>query len=380
MKRSQADLLKVLGDLYGAGLGNRPWNESLKSLADFFGATGSFAIDVDRASKRTTLRRSYGFDRAAEVEYDERMYRFDPRARNPLEYPGPHTTCDYERMSEEQIRRNEFYDWMERACGVKYFIGSRIIDAEKRISFATVDFSRRQGHATPEQVELFALLSPHIANAWRISHTFAQLAAATGAFGALQETVDWGVVGLDREGSVLTMNGRAHAVVERGDGLKVERGSLRALRSAEDRTLKLIVAHTLRGLHGEGTYPGGALSVPRLNGRMPYALRVMPTVYGGEIVPDAIPVVLVYIGDPDARRTPGRRELQRFFALSEREAELTQCLASGLSLDDTAQRMGVTRNTARNQLASVFGKTGVRSQSELIALLSSLPGDGPAEP
>jgi DNA-binding CsgD family transcriptional regulator len=380
MKRSQSDLLRLLGDLYGAGLGQRRWNESLKSLADFFGAAASIAIDVDRATGRTALRCGYGYDAAVEAEYDARMYALDPRAHQPLEFPGPHTSYDYDKLSEAEMQRNEFYDWLERTGGVRYYVGSRTIDGSKLISFATVDFHRRHGHASPEEIQLFKMLTPHIANAWRVSHAFAQLAAATGAFGVLQETVDWGVIGLDREGSVLTMNGRARAVMQRGDGLKVERGSLRALRSAEDRTLKLIVAHTLRGLHGDGIYPGGALSVPRLNGRMPYALRVMPTAYGGEIVPDAVPIVLVFIGDPDARHAPGRRELQRFFALSEREAELTQHLAAGLSLDEAAQQMSISRNTARNQLSSVFGKTGVRSQSELISLLSSLPAEAAAVP
>ncbi len=62
MKRSESDLVGLLGDIYAAGLGDRRWPESLKSLADFFGAAGSLAADFDRASGRAAVRYLYGLE------------------------------------------------------------------------------------------------------------------------------------------------------------------------------------------------------------------------------------------------------------------------------------------------------------------------------
>ena len=66
------------------------------------------------------------------------------------------------------------------------------------------------------------------------------------------------------------------------------------------------------------------------------------------------------------------------FRLSERESELVRHLAAGLALEEAASRMAIARNTARVHLASVFGKTGARTQADLLGLLSSLPGEAPA--
>jgi DNA-binding CsgD family transcriptional regulator len=375
MKHSESDLLKLLDMIYSAGLGDRSWSEGLKSLADFFGAAAGVAIDVDRATGRVPVMRVHGFDEKLIPEYLDRMHAINPRLRAQSERPGSHTTWDYDKIAEDEMRRDEFYNWLERTCGTKYFVGARTIDGDDRISFATIDFRAKHGHVTPAEIELFKRLSPHLANSWRISRAFGRVAAVQGAFEALQDSVPWGVIGLDRVGRVVTMNGRARAAVERMDGLKVEKGQLRALRAAEDRTLKLIVAHTLRAAHGESLYPGGAIAVPRRNGYPPYALRVTPTRCHATVVPDAAPAVLVLIAEPGARPVPQREHLMAIFGLSGREADLAQRIAGGVSLSEAADQMNIARNTARVHLSNILRKTGARGQGALSGLVNSLPVD-----
>lgn len=55
------------------------------------------------------------------------------------------------------------------------------------------------------------------------------------------------------------------------------------------------------------------------------------------------------------------------FSLSRTEARLSAALVAGRSLSDYARETGVSRNTARNQLATIFEKTGTRRQAELVA-------------
>jgi short subunit dehydrogenase len=88
--------------------------------------------------------------------------------------PGCHTSFDYEALPEAAIRRHEFYDWLTRECGVKYFIGSRMFDAGEVSSFVSVEFTAKQGHADPHSIELFRLVSQHFANAWLIARRQAQ--------------------------------------------------------------------------------------------------------------------------------------------------------------------------------------------------------------
>jgi DNA-binding CsgD family transcriptional regulator len=373
-RRSHSDLLQLVNTIYSTGLGERGWNDGLKTLADFFGAAAAVTIDVARANGQIPVAFWHGYNHARFDEYAKIYHQINPRMHSASERPGPHTTWDYDKISPEEMRRSEYYNWLERECGVRYFIGSRTIDGDDYVTFAEVDFKPSHGHAGKREIETFKLISPHLANAWRISRMFGELSQAKGAFGTLQEAVQWGVIGLDLAGRVCSMNERARGIVARADGLKVVRGSMRLLRAAEDRTLSLIVAHTLRAVRGEGIYPGGSLSVPRTNGRLPYAVRVLPIrASTATPAPETTPVALVLISDPDTRNMPARPELMSIFGLSEREAELAQQLALGLSLDEAADRMRIARNTARVHLSSILAKTGARGQAALIGLLSSLP-------
>ena len=44
-------------------------------------------------------------------------------------------------------------------------------------------------------------------------------------------------------------------------------------------------------------------------------------------------------------------------------------LADGLSLDEASEALGMSRNTARTHLRSIFSKTGVSRQTLLVRLI-----------
>ncbi len=67
-----------------------------------------------------------------------------------------------------------------------------------------------------------------------------------------------------------------------------------------------------------------------------------------------------------------RRVLQSSFALTDAETNVTLKLAAGLPLKEAASSLGISVNTARNQLQSVFDKTGVKRQSDLILVITQL--------
>jgi DNA-binding CsgD family transcriptional regulator len=372
MTRTETDLVRLLSMVYAAGLGEQPWNVALDSIAKFFHAAGTVLFDLDRANGRIPVIFTQGVEQG-QGEYVDRMNAINPRVRFALSRPGCHTSFDYEALPEAAIRRHEFYAWLERTCDLKYFIGSRMIDAGDLTTLCSVEFTPRQGHPERHQIDTFKALTPHIANAWRVSRMRAQSAAASAFSEALQEQMQWGVIALDRLGRIVSMNRCAQDTTARADGLVVQRGALRALRASEDRTLKLSLAFAMRAAHGESTYPGAAFAIPRCSGRQPYAVRILPVRHGTASVSDDAPVVLLFIHDPDARATPRVEDLRAFFGLTGREAELALLVVGGVPLRDAAERMGIARNTARVHLANILHKTGARSQATLVRLIGGLP-------
>ncbi len=64
--------------------------------------------------------------------------------------------------------------------------------------------------------------------------------------------------------------------------------------------------------------------------------------------------------------------LMRGYRLTSAEAAVAQALASERPVSEIADARGVSIATVRAQLRSIFEKTGVRSQAQLVALVARL--------
>jgi DNA-binding CsgD family transcriptional regulator len=87
-----------------------------------------------------------------------------------------------------------------------------------------------------------------------------------------------------------------------------------------------------------------------------------------DLPPDAEAVV--FVDDPEADAILGQIGLwSASFRLTPAEARLAMHLASGDSLRDAADALGVTYNTVRAQMRAIFDKTDIHRQADLVRLL-----------
>jgi DNA-binding CsgD family transcriptional regulator len=66
--------------------------------------------------------------------------------------------------------------------------------------------------------------------------------------------------------------------------------------------------------------------------------------------------------------------LRKQFSLTPAEYRVALLLCDGHSPREIANTVGVTDNTVRSQIKSIFSKAGVKRQGELIRLLMSYSG------
>jgi DNA-binding CsgD family transcriptional regulator len=88
------------------------------------------------------------------------------------------------------------------------------------------------------------------------------------------------------------------------------------------------------------------------------------------------PLLTIPVGCPAAELTlqvPSPELISRDLAITAREAELAALLAAGHNLHSAAQRLKVSGHTARGQLKSIFRKTGLHTQAELIRRIALGP-------
>jgi DNA-binding NarL/FixJ family response regulator len=64
--------------------------------------------------------------------------------------------------------------------------------------------------------------------------------------------------------------------------------------------------------------------------------------------------------------------LKILYGLTTAEANVAVHLASGETVSDAAESLGVSRTTLRNELVAAMAKLGVHRQAEMVALVAGL--------
>ena len=84
------------------------------------------------------------------------------------------------------------------------------------------------------------------------------------------------------------------------------------------------------------------------------------------------PKALVIIGDAADALAVDEQALHDLFSLTQAEARLACALSAGHSIESAAALFEVQSATIRSELKSVFRKTGVNRQQDLVRLITSL--------
>jgi DNA-binding CsgD family transcriptional regulator len=186
------------------------------------------------------------------------------------------------------------------------------------------------------------------------------MARASAALATLDK-FNRGILLLDCNGTVTFANRSARTMAARKDGLELKGARLRFRCGSTQAALELFLA---------GRESGGCESlVLRTTGRLSATTyRVLVSRLGQ----GAGYSVFVYEPNGGQRPLPVG-VLRSLYGLTPAEANLTNELFVGKTLEQAAQARGISINTAKYTLKSVFSKCEVSSRAELLLLLSLGP-------
>jgi DNA-binding CsgD family transcriptional regulator/PAS domain-containing protein len=234
--------------------------------------------------------------------------------------------------------------------------GFRVTRSETAAAFSTqdVEFARR--------------LVPHLKRALNLHLSINQDRKLNSLYGHAMAQLMVGVVVLDENAEVIEVNPAAAGILEMEDGLRVVGQQLEATYANDDRKLQRLVREALAHPQASNVGLTEAMSVSRPSGQLSWGVVVQA------ISPDQWtegrhrPCVAVFVRDTEGKAHPPVRLAQQLFQLTPAESALAIELANGSSLEEAAEALNIRRNTARAHLRSIFSKTGVRRQTELVRI------------
>jgi len=218
------------------------------------------------------------------------------------------------------------------------------------------------------------ILLPHLCRALKLKREYNDTDHSLGQARAIIDQFPFGVLLVNAEKKLISANPYALSAITDSPLLLLDNNRLCITDKALNQQLKAQIHQATNNIEHtdkNGTDKQAALiKITENNDSPPVSLLISPDLYPSDHYDkQAENYAIIFIACASVRQKIAPQALQALFHLSPAEAHLAALLASGVSLNQAAEQRFIARNTAKVQLKSIFNKTGVSRQAELIKLI-----------
>lgn len=354
------DISTVVDEIYEAAVLPEAWLRVLDRMAAISGAEGTvlFANGVERShwmSSKAIEPMVVEWLTGPWLGKAERGLRLIPIREARF-------LTDLDAFTRQEIDADPFYSEFLRPRGLGWCVGTSIRSPAGDLLVFTSERKWRKGPVEREAIDRLDGLRPHLARAALLSARVG-LERARATVNALQ------TIGLPAV--VLTQAGRAVAAND-----LFQECAPRIATLARDRVVfahagaQAIFLDTLAVADRQSTArTGRSIAVPGDTGSAPLVAHLLPLRGAGRDIFSGASSLL-YVTPVAQSKAPDVRLLEMLFDLTPAEARVAGLLVEGKSVDMIAKAQAVAENTVRMHLKSVFAKTGVNRQAQLVSLLA----------
>jgi DNA-binding NarL/FixJ family response regulator len=242
---------------------------------------------------------------------------------------------------------------------------------------------RIEGHPRygDADIDLVALLAPHICRAITISDVLNLKTIKSEALEATLNTLASGVYLVDCLGRVIYMNRAGEEQIKYGNALRIEGDRLAPI----DRAARAALAKAIDDAIAEEAATPDAGSSLALPGRESAGLvaTVLPLNRGERRVVHSTVAAMaaIFVQDPVVAPPFPGEAFAKLYGLTGSELRVLLAMAPGLGVKEAAEVLGIGETTAKTHLQHIYTKTGTAKQTELLQLfMRSSPPLGATAP
>ena len=373
---AQSDLLELI---YAGVTDPSAWQEVLRGLQQMFAAEVVLLARHDVAAKSGACVHQIGMDPMLVGRYESEFAKHNPWMQAERLYRVHSVVTGEEVVRNADLVKTDFYEHylrpqrlLHRMCGVVWRRGPEFW-------YVTAARQPRQPGFDDGETRWLARLLPHVKRALELSWQFTRERSARQTLLDVLDQLPTAIIVVDAAARPVMVSAAAEAILASSDGFLVKRRRLEALWHAERVRLDQLIASACAVADGDAA-AGGQLTVSRPSGRRPFLVMVspLPRAYCDQAGQQGR-LAAVVIKDPHARlhaSAASRRELAEVYGLTRAEERLLHFILDGLGLFEAAERLGVSRNTARTHMKRIYAKTGTRRQAELMRSLTYFTSSG----
>ena len=363
---------ELVDAVYRVVLEPAAWHEVMALMRDSFPSSAQTFYFLHLHPRRVQPVCLAGVEQRWLTTFDELYFATDNpwiRMTQRLHRPGVVRTnerLDVVVQEHGALYRSAYYnDWM-RPHGFKYTIGNTLVAEAGLVANITLFRAPDMKTFGDAEVRTFAALSKHMTRALQMALRL-ERPESTPSTIALFENLPQPVAVIDAERRLAYANRAMESLLRARRGLCLRHHELVA---TADGAQPALLAYTAGAASTPASAAAGASPLTLPDGRGGHVtLRAVPLVGRMGASSPARPSLLLMVTQHASDEPVSPAALRGVHGCTASEARLAQLVAKGQGLRDAAREMGLTYETARAYLKSVFQKTGVHTQAQLVTLL-----------
>lgn len=230
----------------------------------------------------------------------------------------------------------------------------------------------RHGEYSPSEHEALQSLMRYLRRAIELNTRFVKMFVEHRTALSVLDNAPRSIIMLSQLGQANYQNRAATELLANNDGITLADGVFRvqdqAARDKIDSFLELARSSDAPEIETQQLM----IVVPRSSGDTPYKLVIYKLPFDRQQakLDDSQPLAVAMIYDPSMMNQLNESVLHHFYNLTHAESALAQAMYDGMGLPEAATELGISVNTTRTQLRSIFKKVGVHSQASLLRELT----------
>jgi len=342
---------------------DEPWRKPLEMLRTMLDASNLMICLAGKGARTRDALFAYGpkVDQAEVPGWEERIYR-DIFPVNPPE--GETVFFQWEKVlkKKEQIRYMQRYDssWTITHCFESNAHGDGLLIGSRELEASTFN---------GDDAAILIAAGRHFKRALRLRREYLRLRIASDFQGEGLARMGIGAILVENSGKAVALNHTEEMLSRPDAGLAIRNERLLAKTESDDKRLQAAIRQVLSGKGDRMKARALTLSAPGTGRGMGLLIQGRPSVSLASGKPDTN--VMVFVRDIQSAADVDLDLTRDLFGFTAAEARLAAGLARGHLLNELEAELGISHNTARAHLRSIFAKTDVSRQSQLVYLLAN---------
>ena len=361
------ELSNLIGLLYDAADNPSLWAPFIETLARRTKSTSGALLIQDYNHATYSLSSSWQMPHDSVRSYQQHYHNVDVWAEVALPKPSGYVCTSQSLCPLPTMKTKEFYNDFMVSAGIEHGMFALVENNQSCLASVCLYRNRSGTEFSNSEAQVLKFLAPHLQRAFKLHLHFSELKAHSAGVEEALNTLSIGVILIGPGGTLILMNRTAAALVGEKDGLLATSHGLRAERPEESSRLAKAISNA------ELTSNANGISVP---GTVMISRRARPPL---QVLVSAAPlcifqslsriVAIVFVQDSSRSKHHSESAIRDRYGLTPAESRVAVLLADGHSPREISAMLVVTDHTIRSQIKSIFAKTGVRRQAELVALI-----------